>query len=222
MTREEDLKPDERADAGEESRRYGGTLGVDGEPSSYVRIEPKPAAEVHPLVARYLINGEDKVIATRYHWAMLAGQTAILLASFIVAIGVNIALYSAWHQTPATRAEIHGVWIIFAIVCVWYAAHSISFHMKWLVITPVRILTISGVLTRKVDPLPMKRIRDCQLARSVWARMLGYGTISTESLATDHALSQIDYVPHPDDIYSAIWQILMPRAGQSPMPDEVG
>ena len=229
-----------QADAGEEASRYSGALGVGGRTAHeqfpivpWEQIEHRGAfgarssdpahtehdhGEIPDGIRRYLIAGEEHAIATRYHPAMLTRHAAIFLGASAANALVNSWAYYHHQANPDT---VHLIWLLWLGVAVWYAAHAVKYRYSWLVITPVRILTISGVVGRHVRALPMKRIRDVQLDRDLWGRWLGYGTIRTESLATDHALSEVRFVPDPDRVYGAIWGILLPKKGVSPMPDEV-
>jgi Bacterial PH domain len=234
-------EPAERADAAETARRYEGALGVGKPTAETIKIPVTPHSqrehksafggraqdhvhtdhhdgEIPAEVRRYLIAGEEHAIVMHYHPAKLAGQATALLGGLAAAIILNGWLY---YHHQATPVPVHVIWLGWLALAVWYAAHAVGYHYSWIIVTPVRILTVSGVLSRHIDPLPMKRIRDLQLDRDLWGRMLGYGTLRTESLATDHALSEIRFVPGPDRVYAAIWGILLPKKGVSLMPDEV-
>jgi membrane protein YdbS with pleckstrin-like domain len=177
--------------------------------------------EIPPAVARWLIAGEEHAIVVHRHPAMLARECAILFGALAAAIALNSWAYENDHGRLATPTNVHIIWLMFLVVAAWYAWQAAQFRASWLVITPVRVIVISGLIGRTVKPLPMKRIRDLQLEQGFVARMLGYGTLKTESLGTDHALARIEYVAEPDRIYGAIWGVLLPTKGKSPMPEEV-
>ena len=174
------------------------------------------ADEVPAAIRQFLIPAEKRVLFFHYHPASMAGHAAICLGAWVILITYNV-----WRYRHIGPGEANIIRFLLLGVSAWYAYYSVEYHYSWIVITPVRILTIRGLVGRKVDPLPMKRIRDMQLAQSPVGRLLGYGTLSTESLGTDHALSQIRFVPSPDKVYSAIWDILLPQRAASPMPGEV-
>jgi uncharacterized membrane protein YdbT with pleckstrin-like domain len=210
---------DVRADIGEEAGRYVGALGV-GEEANRHELEVTDRSNAPRQVRRWLIPDERQVLAIHYHPAIMARETAALAVTLAVALAVNAAAYpSSYRAGPADL--IYAAWILFGVAALWYTIRAVAYRRSWLIITPVRILTIRGVLSRHVAPLPMKRIRDMQMDQTMWGRILGYGALKTESLGTDHALSVIRFVPEPDQVYQTIWSILLPKAGTSPMPDEV-
>ena len=171
---------------------------------NYTKYEPSDDG-VPPQVAKYLMRGELPIIATRYHWAVMIWEAAILLGSLLAAILLNIWCY---YRVPggATPTEIHLIWGQFAVVSLWYAFKAAVYRRSWLVITPARIMTISGILRRQVIPLPMRRVNDMELIQTLPGRLLGYGTLHTQSFATGHALETIDYVPSPEAINRSIWE----------------
>jgi membrane protein YdbS with pleckstrin-like domain len=235
----------ELADAAETAARYAGAVGV-GEvpPGRFHWLETPPrehiehkhafgartsdqAAAVHEhgeipdSIRRYLIPGEEHAMAFREHWAALGWQAAAFFGALAAAIVLNLLVYFHRPILPAAATWVHVIWLGFLAVACWYAGLAASYHAKWIVVTPVRLVVISGVLTRKVVQLPMKRVRDMQLERDLPGRILGYGTLKTDSLGTDHALARTDFVPDPDRVFGTIMGILLPTKGVSPMPDEV-
>jgi membrane protein YdbS with pleckstrin-like domain len=235
----------ELADAAETAARYAGAVGV-GEvpPGRFHWLETPPREhiehkhafgartsdqapavhehdEIPDSIRRYLIPGEEHALAFREHWAALGWQAAAFFAALAAAIVLNLLVYFHRPILPAAATWVHVIWLGFLAVACWYAGLAAAWHVKWIVITPVRLVVISGILMRKVQPLPMKRVRDMQLERDFWGRVLGFGTLRTESLGTDHALSVVRFVPDPDRVYGVIWGILLPTKGVSPMPDEV-
>ena len=174
--------------------------------------------EVEPRVARYLLPQERTVVVVARHWACMIPAAAVFLGTWAAAVTVNAWGY--YHGgTPALL--FHVIWLAVAAVSLWYVSRVLVWRATRIVITPVRMMVISGVIGRHVEPLPMKRIRDVELIRSPWGRMLGYGTLHDASMGTDHALATIDFVSQPDEVWLTIWRILQPKQGVSPMPDEV-
>lgn len=180
---------------------------------SYWEYEDEPD-DVPREIRRFLIPAEKRVLYFRYHPASLAGQAAIFLATWAVLIGFNVWRY---HQISPGEAQI--IRLLLLAVSVWYAYYAVEYRHSWIVITPVRILTVRGLIGRKVDPLPMKRITDMHLTQTPIGRLLNYGTLSTESLHTEHALASIRFVPAPDAVFSTLWDVLLPQRAVSPMPD---
>jgi hypothetical protein len=226
-------------DAGESL--FGGGLGVGPRPPTAADIPVIPRAEIEHKnafgaflrdrthrphedeempepIRRYLIPGEEHALAMHFHPVAMLRADALLVGALAAAIALNVY---AWNHQLATPLVVHFIWFGFLGVAAWWAFRLADFMASWFVVTPVRIIAISGVFRRTVQPLPMRRIRDMQLIQTSPARLLGYGTLLTESLGTDHALAEIEYIPDAQQVYGTIWAILLPTKGKSPMPDEV-
>ena len=206
------------ASIGEEAHRYAGGVGIDPATGTAVTVEA-PTTDLPRSVRRYLMPTENdrNIIVIRRHWAALGRQLTILIAALAIAITANSLLYQAHH---ASLLAVRIVWAPVALAVIWYAAHAVTWYTQWIVITPVRIMTVGGLIRRNVIPLPMKRARDVELTQTAPGRLLGYGSIRTQSFGTDHQLAVIRFVPEVDEVFNTIWRILLPGEG-GVMPGEV-
>jgi membrane protein YdbS with pleckstrin-like domain len=220
---------------------FGGGLGVGPRPSTAADIPVIPREEIehknafgaflhdrtHVLheheeiprpIAQYLIPGEQHALAMHYHPMAMVRADLTMVGALAAAVTFNVYAYTRQLATPLT---VHVIWFGFLVVFLWWALQLADFMAAWFVVTPLRIIAISGVFRRKVQPLPMKRVRDMQLDQTSLGRVFGYGTLRMESLGTGHALAEIEYIPDAQHVYGTIWSILLPTKGRSPMPDEV-
>jgi membrane protein YdbS with pleckstrin-like domain len=188
-----------------------GTPGVaaDGERGSHHKVEHDPPDPPPAMVAKYLSPGELRsgVIAVRRHWIVLALPALALVGGFLVAVIVNSVLY-ADHQ--ASSLPVHVLWILWIAGALWSAWRYANWRVSWFVITGGQLMTIDGLLTQKVTPLPLKRVRDMELKQSPLGKQLGFGTLECESISTDHALHTVQYVPAAIELWRAIWSLLLP------------
>lgn len=233
---------EQAADARELAARPGGAFGV-GEPHDHISLTVLPADEVAhrmahgtsirdashvhdddeipALVRPYLTPAEDHATVMRFHQAALLRPFAALVGALVLAAVTNALLYFHHAHGPGAVDLFHALWIGFAAVAVWYAWKAAQWYQTLLVITPRRMMRISGWPWRKVDSLPWKRCRDLELMRPALGALLGYGTLIAPSLATGHALGVVTCVPRPELVYRMIWGMLEPVKGKSPVPDEV-
>jgi uncharacterized membrane protein YdbT with pleckstrin-like domain len=72
---------------------------------------------------------------------------------------------------------------------------------EFFAVTKVRVMLVHGIVTRRVDMMPLSKVTDLTVDRSILGRMLGYGTIVLESAGQEQALSRVEYVPEPEAIY---------------------
>jgi Bacterial PH domain len=93
-------------------------------------------------------------------------------------------------------------------VAAWSTWRVLEWVNDLLVVTDKRIVTISGLVTRKVAMMPLSRVTDMTYDRSWSGRILGYGEFIVESAGQDQALSRINYIPRPDAAYRQIAELL--------------
>ncbi|MHA6511701.1 PH domain-containing protein [Tessaracoccus sp. Z1128] len=71
-------------------------------------------------------------------------------------------------------------------------------HMDRFVITNMRVFRVHGVFDRSLATMPMTRILDISMYRSLVGQVLGYGHFVFESAAQGQGLREIRYVGDPD------------------------
>ena len=71
-------------------------------------------------------------------------------------------------------------------------------HMDRFVITNMRVFRVHGVFDRSLATMPMARILDISMTRSLTGQVLGYGHFVFESAAQGQGLREIRYVGDPD------------------------
>jgi len=117
---------------------------------------------------KYLLPTERTVIRVRRHWAILASDGLqalglVALAGLVSVVGRDTsgAQWLAWWLvlTAALR---------FAFVCgEWF--------VERFVVTDMRVIMTSGIITRKVAMMPLVKVTDMTYERSVLGQLLGYG-----------------------------------------------
>lgn len=165
---------------------------------------------------RYLLRGEQIVVAVHRHWATVAEPVALALGGLVVAVWLSATL----DQRAGQLADLVW-WLWFALVgralfCLWEWQH------EWFISTDRRLLLIYGFIVRKVDMMPLGKVTDMTYHRSVPGRLLGYGTFVLESAGQDQALSNLQFIPRPDSTYKAIIAQIFHRDGDEPVegPDD--
>ena len=104
----------------------------------------------------------------------------------------------------------------------WGVYSYIDYRYELFLATDRRLMLVHGVLTRKVDMMPMGKVTDMRYDRTPAGKLLGYGTFVLESAGQDQALSTIKFVPRPDTMYRSINTVLFSpasrRIGDRPPP----
>ncbi|MGN6722248.1 MAG: PH domain-containing protein [Marmoricola sp.] len=138
-------------------------------------------------INRHLNPGESVVFTTRTH------PKAIV---FPVLVGVVILALAI-----AASVFVHGyvllaVWVIAALLILWFTGRPVLVWMAaTYTVTDRRVLTRTGIFTRRGHDIPLNRISDVSYEKGVLDRMLGCGTLVISDASTQGRVSLPD-VPH--------------------------
>jgi membrane protein YdbS with pleckstrin-like domain len=165
-----------------------------------VRLHP----EGPPELENYLIAGEKIIFVTHRHWITLVEPSLTALASFFLVLVVTA------HTTGRATFIVFLIWLIVAL----RAAGLIADHRyEWFLATDKRLMLVHGLVTRKVDIMPMGKVTDMRFDKSLTGRLLGYGVFVLESAGQDQALSRINFLPDADRRYQQISSIIFGLTG---------
>lgn len=143
-----------------------------------------------PHVDRYILTtaGEQKVVEVRKHWAASAWP-AVRLAIGIVIFANGFAFQGALY------------WILFLVgitlglQALWRILEE---YRDRFVITNQRVFRVHGVLAVQRASVPLLRILDITIRKSVIGRWLNYGDFVFESAAQIQGLNVISFVKDID------------------------
>ena len=150
---------------------------------------------------KYLLPGEDVVLATRRHWAVLVEPTLKFLPAFVVG-GV---LFLLDPDNPVT--SVVGLVVLLGSL-VYYALRVGEWWMRHFIVTRRRVLLTSGVIVRTVTLLPLRRITDLTWEETFFGQILGYGSFRFESAGQDQALRHITFMPDAKKVYREVSGLL--------------
>lgn len=146
-------------------------------------------------VNRYLLPHEQDVVTIRRHPAVLIGPVGAVLAALVVA---GILSNTVIANSTASLAIIWWLWLL---VLVWFVWQVAEWSVDYFVITSARLLLTTGLVTRQVNMMPLGKVTDMRFERTLVGRFLGYGTFVMESAGQDQALSKINFIPYPEQLY---------------------
>jgi membrane protein YdbS with pleckstrin-like domain len=162
-------------------------------------------------VDKYLLPKETREAMTRRHPAILIAPSAQAIGGLLVAAVLSATLLSG--QSHRLLRDI--VWVLWAILLFRLIWDAVNWYVDYFVITSQRILLTSGILTRSVAMMPLAKVTDMSFHRTFAGRMLGYGDFVVESAGQDQALSKIDHIPYPEQLYLIVCsKIFKDAAGQ--------
>jgi membrane protein YdbS with pleckstrin-like domain len=150
---------------------------------------------------KYLLPGEDVVLATRRHWAVLVEPTLKFLPLFAVG-GVLFLL-----DPENAVTSLVGLVVVLGSL-VYYALRVGEWWMRHFIVTRRRVLLTSGVIVRTVTLLPLRRITDLTWEETFFGQILGYGSFRFESAGQDQALRHITFMPDAKKVYREVSGLL--------------
>ncbi|NUT33746.1 MAG: PH domain-containing protein [Hamadaea sp.] len=185
-----DLSAEELASLGQ----VDDPLGVFGR-RRVLPLEDEPS----PLVVRYLFPTEHYRGEWRRHW------WDPLLAAAVSGLAVGRAQRPFDLELLRLPSEIYGVatgkilmWTLLAVGAL--AAHrALSWPMRLLVLTNRRVMTVRGLLWRRVSAISLGDVTDIRFAQTPLGRVLNYGRLSFETGRL--RVRSAHHVPNPNELY---------------------
>jgi uncharacterized membrane protein YdbT with pleckstrin-like domain len=160
-------------------------------------------------VNRYLLPHERQVITVHQHPAVLIRPVFFLL------VGLALAGYLSY-AIKHNHDVIIGVWVLVGILLLWVIAKVIEWAVVYFVITSQRLLLLQGVLTKKMNMMPLTKVTDMSFQRSPLGQILGYGEFIVESAGQELALSHVTYLPYPEQLYLEVCGLIFKDKEESP------
>jgi uncharacterized membrane protein YdbT with pleckstrin-like domain len=150
-------------------------------------------------LSRYLIPAETIVFLVHRHWI-------ILLEPILTGIGGLFLVVLAGSKAPGTVSRI--AFVLWLLLLVRLAYHFFEWQHEVFLATSSRLMLVHGLLTRKVDIMPMTKVTDMRYDRSLVGQIFGYGVFILESAGQDQALSRVNFIPNPDVHYQQISAVI--------------
>jgi membrane protein YdbS with pleckstrin-like domain len=165
---------------------------------------------VPAAVNKYLLPHERQVITVHQHPAIL------IKPIFWVLLGLAVAglLSSSVAQGSSTVLLI--IWGLWAILLLYLLGKVWEWVYTYFVVTSQRFVLATGIVTRKVNMMPLAKVTDMTFQRSPMGRLLGYGEFILESAGQDQALTNVDYLPYPEQLYLEVCGLIFKDKDESP------
>ncbi|HEY1625287.1 MAG TPA: PH domain-containing protein [Streptosporangiaceae bacterium] len=155
-----------------------------------------PSSDTVPTsVNKYLLPHERQVITVRQHPAVLIRRIVEAL------IGLAVAGFLSDTVAHGNNIVILVIWLLWLVLLVRLVMKVFEWSVNYFVVTSQRMLLASGIITRKVNMMPLAKVTDMSFQRSTLGRLLGYGQFILESAGQDQALRIVDYLPYPEQLY---------------------
>ncbi|MGI9156846.1 MAG: PH domain-containing protein [Marmoricola sp.] len=143
-----------------------------------------------PRITERLLRHLDETLVedVRHHWVVYVVPFLLaLLGLVVVVLGFFVVMKAGWFCFGVGGALL-----------VWAGWKALSEHMDRLVLTNMRVFRVRGVVGESAATMPLSRVLDITVRKTVTGRVLGYGHFVFESAAQEQGLREIRYVPRPD------------------------
>ena len=161
-------------------------------------------------VNRFLLPHERQVITVHQHPAVL------IRPIFEVLVGLAIAGWLTTVFAKSNNVAVLIIWILWGIVFIRLIIKVVEWAETYFVVTSQRFLLATGLVTRKVNMMPLSKVTDMSFQRSAWGRILGYGEFIIESAGQDQALNKVDHLPYPEQLYLEVCGLIFKDKEESP------
>jgi len=171
--------------------------------------------------------------------ALIRGHATALIAAVIVPIAIGALIVAGpallararrSHHAHLSRiagwlsdALAHGnstallvIWILWAVLLLRLLAKVYEWVKTYFVVTSQRMLLSTGVITHKVNMMPLTKVTDMSFQRTATGRVFGYGEFIVESAGQDQALSNIKFLPYPEQLYLEVCGLIFKDKDESP------
>lgn len=156
-------------------------------------------------ISRKLLNSDESVVvSTKTHVKALVGP--LLLLILLAAVAGLLSTFTSVAGSAKPLLDVV-VWALAALVAVFWVGRP---FLGWLTttytVTDQRLITRSGILTRRGHDIPLTRISDVSYERSLVDRVLGCGTLLV-SVASEQRVT-LDDIPHVEQVHLKIQDLL--------------
>ncbi|MCB0908772.1 MAG: PH domain-containing protein [Nocardioidaceae bacterium] len=156
---------------------------------------------------KILNEGEQLVLSTRTHSKALIIPALLLL--------VILALAVLADKTFVGGTFSWGLWGIATLLALWFGAKP---FLEWMTstytMTDRRLITRTGIITRRGHDIPLTRISDVAYERDLIDRMLGCGTLIVSDASTNGRVLLHD-IPDVEEAQRRLNELLHDRDTRS-------
>lgn len=162
-------------------------------------------------INRHLNAGESVVFHTRTHPKAIAVPVLIAVVLVVLAIVGSVYIHSGY--------AVLALWVLAGLLILWFTGWPV---LAWLTstytVTDRRVLTRTGIFTRRGHDIPLNRISDVSYEKGIIDRMLGCGTLMISDSSREGRVALPD-VPHVEERQLQISDLLYNGTSSAKSPD---
>lgn len=170
------------------------------------------------IVEDYLGHGERVIYDDHPSLRAFVVEHALLVLALFVCVGLFVGVGL---QGSASALVI--TFLLLSVVTLVLVLQRLSERYTSYVITSVRMMRISGVLTRHVHSIPWMRVTDLGYEQDALGRLFGYATVHIESANEESGLRNLDGIGKPKVFNQYLVDMVVAKQGPTaPGWEEVG
>lgn len=160
-------------------------------------------------ISRRLLNDDESVVvSTRTHGKALVGPLLVLIVLAALAGFLSTFTSVAGRAQPLLVAVIWGITALF--VFRWVVRPFLVWLTTTYTVTNHRLISRSGVLSRRGHDIPLSRISDVAYERGLMDRVLGCGTLFVSVASDQHV--ELNDIPQVEQVHMKIHDLLFEEA----------
>lgn len=143
-----------------------------------------------PRISGRLLRHLDETLVedVRHHWVVYVVPALVAVAGcWFVLLGFFVSVDAGWF-----------CFLVGALLMLLAGWRALNHHMDRFVVTNMRVFRVRGVVAESAATMPLARVLDITVRKTLLGRFLGYGHFVFESAAQEQGLRDIRFVPHPD------------------------
>jgi membrane protein YdbS with pleckstrin-like domain len=148
--------------------------------------------------------GESLVVTVRKHPVILLGPifwtfTGLIIAALLSISGLN-----------GISVVLDVIWLAWGVLLLRLAWKIASWSVEYLIVTSRRVILSKGILSRNTETIPVARMTNIALNRSMAARLIGYGELIVASGGNEQFARRVPYIPYPVEVYQELGGAIPP------------
>ena len=156
-----------------------------------------PSTEAVPSsLSRYLLPNERHVISVREHPAVL------VLPILLTLVGLAIAGWLSNAAAHGNGTVILIIWVAWGVLLLWLVGKIANWWVHYFAVTSQRLMLTQGLISRKVNMIPLLKVTDVEFKQTSIGRLLGYGEFEVIAPGMmDREMRHIRFIPYPGQLY---------------------
>ena len=163
-----------------------------------------------PISRKLLNSDEHVVVSTRTHAKALLGPAVVLVA--VAGLAGYLSTLPSGSMRGPLLIGIAAVAVL--VVCWWVVRPFLVWMTATYTITNRRLITRSGILTRRGHDIPLPRISDVAYEHDLVDRIFGCGTLIISD-ASEQGRVELYDIPRVESVHLQISELLSGGHGSS-------